>query len=294
MLSSNKKILIIGGTGFIGRNLFNYFQHHSLHKVMAPTRRELNLLDDIACKVYISESQPDIVIHCAVDINSTENTLRMFFNIFNQCHSYGKLIQLGSGAEYDKRAYKPMMNESQFANSVPVDTYGLAKFLIARTIKSSKYKNSFNLRLFGIFGCYEDYSRRFISNNICRALSGLPVSLNRDMLFDYIHVDDLARFILEIIDKKSLISNDYNFCSGNPLYLSKIASMIQAEMGQECQIIIKQDGFNPEYSGDPSKLFSEVGVFKFAPIRDKIHQLANYYRKNFTKSKIKDFKGSLN
>jgi dTDP-4-dehydrorhamnose reductase len=56
---------------------------HTLHQILAPTRSELNLFDDQACKKYLSKELPDYVIHSAVDINSVENTLRIFFNIYN-------------------------------------------------------------------------------------------------------------------------------------------------------------------------------------------------------------------
>lgn len=294
MLANHQSILIIGGTGFIGRNLRKYFEENTSYIIDAPTRQDLNLLDDQACKNYLSSKNPDFVIHCAVDISSVENSLKMFFNIFNEQDSYGQLIQLGSGAEYDRRVYQPKMNESKYGVSIPVDTYGLSKYLIARELKSEANQKSINLRLFGIFGKHEDYTRRFISNNICRVLAGLPISLNRDMLFDYIHVDDLGRFLVSLLPKLPLRFNDYNFCTGNPLSLREIGLMIQDVMGQEKPITIKQDGFNPEYSGNPGKLFSEIGNFEFSPIKDKIIELADFYNKNMTPLDIKRFKDGLN
>ena len=103
------KLLIIGGTGFIGRNLKNYFEKKIDIKVYAPTRQELDLFDDNLCFEYIKKLKPDIVIHSAVDITSVENTLKVFFNIYNANEHFGHMIQIGSGAEYDKRAYKPKM-----------------------------------------------------------------------------------------------------------------------------------------------------------------------------------------
>ena len=76
------KLLIIGGTGFIGKNLKNYFESKNDIKVYAPTRQELNLFDDNLCFEYIKKLKPDIVIHSAVDITSVENTLKVFFNIY--------------------------------------------------------------------------------------------------------------------------------------------------------------------------------------------------------------------
>ena len=50
------------------------------------------------------------------------------------------MIQIGSGAEYDKRAYKPKMKEALFKNSIPIDTYGIGKFCIANILEDSKNK----------------------------------------------------------------------------------------------------------------------------------------------------------
>lgn len=294
MPTNNQSVLIIGGTGFIGRNLYQYFEKNTSYSVLAPTRQELNLLDDQACKTYLLRMKPDFIIHSAIDITSVENTLKMFFNIFNQHENYGQLIQLGSGAEYDRRAYQPKMDESLFGISIPIDTYGLAKYLIARELKSSVHKNSINLRLFGIFGKYEDFSRRFISNNIFRVLAGFPVSLNRDMLFDYIYVDDLGKFLVELLPKLPLLYNDYNFCTGNPLSLKEIGLLVQEVMGQQQSIIIRQDGLNPEYSGSPKKLFSEITEFSFSPIKNKIIELVDFYKVNVSQVEIDKFRNSLN
>ena len=77
------KLLIIGGTGFIGKNLKKYFEKKNNFEVYAPTRQELDLFDDSSCLEYVKKLKPDIVIHSAVDITSVENTLKVFFNIYN-------------------------------------------------------------------------------------------------------------------------------------------------------------------------------------------------------------------
>ena len=285
------KLLIIGGTGFIGRNLKNYFEKKNDFKVYAPTRQELDLFDDNLCFKYIKKLKPDIVIHAAVDITSVENTLKVFFNIYRANEYFGHMIQIGSGAEYDKRVYQPKMTEKLFKNSVPIDTYGLGKFCIANFLEDNKNKKITNLRLFGIFGNYEDYSRRFISNNICNSLAGLPVSLNRNMLFDFIWVDDFSIFLDSIFDKIPLSSISYNFCSGNPVSLLELAQIINKLMKNSDEIVIKNPGMNPEYSGDPSMLFNEIGKFSFTPFESSISKLIEFYKKTMTSEDLEIFKG---
>jgi len=285
------KLLIIGGTGFIGKNLKQYFEGREGFEVYAPTRKELDLFDDKSCLDYVKNLKPDLVIHSAVDITSVENTLKIFFNIYNAKEYFGHMVQIGSGAEYDKRAYEPRMKESIFKKSIPIDTYGLGKFCIANTLESTEENKVTNLRLFGIFGSYEDYSRRFISNNICNSLAGLPVSLNRNMLFDFIWVDDFSRFLHGIIDKLPLTKTSYNFCSGSPVSLVDLAEIINRLMSNSTDVIVKNSGMNPEYSGDPSIIFNEIGDFDFTPFESSIGKLIKFYKETLTDEDIEIFRG---
>ena len=276
------KLLIIGGTGFIGKNLKQYFEGKEDFEVYAPTRQELDLFDDKACLDFVKKLKPDLVIHSAVDITSVENTLKVFFNIYSTKDYFGHMVQIGSGAEYDKRAYEPRMKESLFKKSIPIDTYGLGKFCIANVLENNEKNKVTNLRLFGIFGRYEDYSRRFISNNICNSLAGLPVSLNRNMLFDFIWVDDFSRFLHSVLGKLPLSSMSYNFCSGSPVSLINLAEIINKLMSNSTDIIVKNPGMNPEYSGDPSMIFDEIGEFDFTSFESSISRLIEFYKKTLT------------
>ena len=259
--------------------------------VYAPTRQELDLFDDNSCLEYVKKLKPDLVIHSAVDITSVENTLKVFFNIYNAKKYFGHMVQIGSGAEYDKRVYEPIMKESLFKKSIPIDTYGLGKFCIANALESTEENKVTNLRLFGIFGSYEDYSRRFISNNICNSLAGIPVSLNRNMLFDYIWVDDFSRFLHSILDKFPLARTSYNFCSGTPISLVDLAEIINDLMSNSTDVIVKNSGMNPEYSGDPSIIFNEIGDFDFTPFESSIGKLIKFYKETLTDADIEIFRG---
>ena len=68
MQNNIQSVLIIGGTGFIGQNMRQYFEKNTSYVVLSPTRQELNLLDDQACKRYLLSKKPDFVIHSAVEI----------------------------------------------------------------------------------------------------------------------------------------------------------------------------------------------------------------------------------
>ena len=57
------KILITGGSGFLGRRLAAYYQSRS--ECIVPSHAELEICDRDRCHEYISRSAPDYVIHTA-------------------------------------------------------------------------------------------------------------------------------------------------------------------------------------------------------------------------------------
>ena len=278
-----EKILILGGTGFIGKSLKELFsEDQKQYQIFSPTRKELNITKYEECYSYLKRIKPDIIIHASVDINSVENSVGMLNNILANKRFFGKLIFLGSGGEYNPRLYQPLMKEDFTKNSYPENGYYLSKFICGREIEFSEIENIFNLRIFGIYGPYELYQKRFISNNICRVLSGLPISLNKDMNFDYLYIDDLFKIIKIFINNNNLNYKTYNVCSGKPIKLSYLANQIKEIMNVKNEVIIKNEGLNPEYSGDPGRLLKEIGHYNFIKHSDSIKAMVNFFYKKFS------------
>ena len=268
------KILITGTNGFVGRNLMEYFQERT-SSLFCPKRQELNLLDSVAVQDYLEKHQFEVVIHCGVNINSVEENLKMYFNLERSSESFGRLICIGSGAEYDMRNYFPGMKEDYFLKHIPTDVYGFSKYVIAKDIESNP-RNIYNLRVFGIFGKYEDYTRRFISNNICRVLCSMNISMNKNMFFDYLYVDDFAR-IVEIFLDNNPAKRSYNICAEKSIDLFTLAKIIKKIDGNKASILIKEEGLNPEYSGNNSMFIDEFGKFNYTPIETAIKDLYAWY-----------------
>lgn len=268
------KIFITGTNGFVGRNLKERLGgRHDLH---CPKRGQLDLLDAEAVRGFIAEKGFDAVIHCAVNILSVEDTLKMHFNLERCSGFFGKMLSVGSAAEYDLRHYVPMMAEDYFGAHIPADVYGFAKHVIAKDIEC-RPRNIYNLRVFGIYGKYENHKRRFISNNICRALCGLDLSIQKNMYFDYLYVDDFAR-IVELFLAREPQRRSYNVCTGERVDLLSLARMIQAIDGKGRPIIVKEEGFKPEYTGDNRLFLREFGGFAFTPHERAIAELYRWYR----------------
>ena len=268
------KILITGTNGFVGKNMKEYFKarKYNLH---CPKRQQLNLLDSLAVFDYLKKYHFDVVVHCGVNILSVEQNLKMYFNLERCSKYFGKLFSIGSGAEYDKRKYIKRMNEDYFLKNIPDDVYGFSKYVIAKDIEYTK-KNIYNLRVFGIFGKYEDYKRRFITNNICKVLCNLDISIKQNMYFDYIYINDFCR-IVEILMDKSPQHRSYNICAEKSIDLMTLGKIINQIDGNKASILVKEKGLNLEYSGDNSRFIKEFGKFNYTNHEQAISELYKWY-----------------
>ena len=116
------KILITGSNGFIGKNIKEHFQT-KFNEIFAPKRDELNLLNRNAVESYIKKNNFDVIIHCCVTLTSIEENLEMYFNIERLSDLFGKLICIGSGAEFDGKNYLPKMSEDYFNKYISYNSF---------------------------------------------------------------------------------------------------------------------------------------------------------------------------
>lgn len=275
------RLLLLGASGFIGKNLKEAWEGR--YDLSAPTRRELDLLDAAAVERYLREGCFDAVLHTAAANHMThpeegprilEHNLRMFFNLERCRDLYGKLLYFGSGAEYDMRHYIPQMREEYFGNHIPQDPYGFSKYIMSKQATG----NIYDLRLFGVFGKYEEWRRRFVSNMICRNLTGQVMEMNQNMYFDYLYIDDLIP-VLEWFLTHEPKHHHYNVCSGQRFELLVLAKMVRQETGTPAEITIKQEGWKLEYTGNNDRLRSEMGDLSLTPISTAIQKMITYYQK---------------
>jgi GDP-L-fucose synthase len=275
------KVLITGGTGFIGRNLIERLRERC--QVAAPGRAELNLLDGEAVRAYLEPQRFDAVIHAAAEGVSRRhaagpdlvaNNCRMFFNLARNAQAFGRMLFLSSGAVYDKAHWRARMPEDYFDAHVPADDYGFSKYVCAKA--AGLLDRVYEMRVFGVFGRYEDWRIRFVSNTCCRALFGLPVIIGRNVSFDYLDVEDLAG-ILECCLEAELRHRQYNVCRGAAFDLTTLAGKIEAVSGRGLDVSVKQEGAGGEYSGDNSRLLAELPGLRFRSIDDSLARLYRWY-----------------
>lgn len=271
-------ILITGGSGFIGRNLREQL---SDYHIFAPRHAELDLLDFDALKSYVEQNRIEAIIHGAIHVpmfNGAEkeffNDMQMFLNLEKLSSSVDKIIYFGSGAEYDKRFPIRNVTEEEFGSSIPASEYGLAKYTMTKIARASE--NIYNLRLFGIFGQYELWEIKFLSNLCCKAIFDLPLTIRKDCAFNFIHINDLPAVVRWMLEDKPK-HHDYNFCHDQSYLLSELASMVKDVSGKDLEIQLLSNEKNLDYTACNRRLKTELNAWKPTPMRQAIENLYRYY-----------------
>ncbi|WP_425806397.1 NAD-dependent epimerase/dehydratase family protein [Desulfitobacterium sp. Sab5] len=285
MVEKKKTILLVGASGFMGRNLKEFLEkENELYDIYAPTSHEFDISDERAVKKQLEKRHYDVIIHAAVfnprvasnkdSSKELDKNLRMFFNFERYQKLFGKMLYFGSGAEFDKRREISMINEENAGNGIPTTDYGLYKYITNRSIQHSE--NIYNLRIFGLFGKYENWKRTFISGACCKAVKNLPITIRQNVYFDYLYIDDFCK-IVEWFINHDVRHKVYNVTSGKTINLLAIANIIKKISGKELPIYVCKEGLANEYSASNERLLKEIGSFKFLPMDEAISDLYVWY-----------------
>lgn len=277
-----KKILITGGSGFIGKNLVLNLKNKYLIKY--PSHTELNLINGKNVLDYLKKEKFDIVIHAANRGGNPrlgykqeffKENLEMFNNLLGGEVYFKKMIFLGSGAEYNRKKDIKEVKESEFGKSIPTDDYGLYKYLCSEIIWA--HPKIVSLRLFGVFGEHEEYSFRFISSLMVRYLFKQPLIIKQNAFFNFIDIIDLIK-IIDYFINNTTNHQFYNIGAEKKVSLLSLAKRINKLDNYQVPLEIKTKGLNFEYSGNINRLQEEF-KFKSTPINKSLMRLFLWYKK---------------
>lgn len=278
---AKKRIFITGASGFIGRNLVESFS--GKYEIFAPSHKELDLLDAAAVQRYIKKNDFHTIIHSANKgggrdtiglMGVVEQNLRMFFNLARCSALADRMIYFGSGAEYGKHRDLKKIKESQFDEVVPKDDYGFYKYICSK--HAEKSDNILNLRLFGVFGKYENYEYKFISNAILKNLFSRDIIISQNVVFDYLYITDLVKIVDHFLSHRAK-HKAYNVTPDRSIDLLNIAKAINEISPKKSKARVLNPGFNYEYTGSNARLKAELTRFQFTEYRTAMRELLDYY-----------------
>jgi GDP-L-fucose synthase len=139
---SNRRVVVTGGNGFLGRAVIDRLAARDVGGVMTPTSAEFDLRDRLAVTDMFAETEPDLVIHLAARVGGIGanqarpadlylDNLLMGTYVLDEARRRGteKTVVIGTICSYPKFTPVPFQEESLW-QGYPEETnapYGIAK-----------------------------------------------------------------------------------------------------------------------------------------------------------------------
>ena len=248
-----KRILIVGGTGFIGFHLAKKclkkkFLVTSLSFGKPKKERYLKKVKYVQCDIsnknYLKRNIKgnfDYVVNLGGYVNHNEKT-KTYNSHYKGCKNLAdffrkkniiSFIQIGSSVEYGP--IKSPQSEIQNCSLKKLkSTYGKAKFLATKYLLGLFEKEKFPvtiLRLYLVYGPNQDPNRLISSViNSCLLKKKFPCS-NGNQFRDFLYVDDLINAITRCFGNSNSIGKIINMGQGKPKKVKDIIKSINSKIG---------------------------------------------------------------
>lgn len=247
-----EKILIIGGTGFLGYHLAKHYSKKKNIQILSLSRnkpkkiRRLKkvkyLFADISKKKHLFEilkNQKNIqyVINFGgeVEHKKFKKTFKSHYNGLKNLSEFflkkniKKFIQIGSSLEYGKQK-SPQKETNKLK---PNSNYSKAKAYASRFLLSIFKTKKFPvviLRPYQVYGPYQDFNRMipFVINN---CLKNKKFACSSGLQYrDFLYVDDFVKSIIYLLKKNNFVGQCFNIGSGKALQIKGIIKSIQKKI----------------------------------------------------------------
>lgn len=268
------KILLTGGTGFVGKNIYHYLSGGN-NNIIALGKDIYDLRDAYACKKAVEHYQPDIIIHAAGSVGGIGanqknpgkfmyDNLAMGMNMIEQTRQYiakhnkgrsVKFILLGTVCAYPKFTPVPF-GESELWNGYPEETnapYGIAKKALAKLAETyyEQYgMNVVNLIPVNMYGPYDHFN-----DTTSHVIPALILKFHKAKILgekfveiwgtgeasrEFLYAKDCAKAInLAII--KDPGPQPINIGTGKEIKIKDLAALIKNKVGYTGEIVFNKD-----------------------------------------------------
>lgn len=305
----NKRVLVTGGNGFVGKNLMARLEGVGAEKIYAPRSTECDLTDKENVDLLFEAYRPHITIHLAGKVGGiyANKTLpgEFFYKnivmgtlVLDAAYSYGceKTVALAAGCGYPKSIEVPY-SEEDFWKGLPDENtraYSMAKknLIIQSWAYREQYDfNSTILLPANLYGPHDNFDlemshvvpaliRKFVEakergdNHVVVWGTGVATR-------EFLYVEDTVQAILDITEKCDE-SGPFNLGTGKETSIKELVETISRLVEFDGDIVwdtTKPNGQLRRFY-DMSKFEEAVGYVPGTTLEEGLRQTIDWYRIN--------------
>lgn len=262
MSVQNKRILVTGAHGFIGRHLCQALRQGGAYvvgcgrnadkrNIYASKLYELNIVDKSCVQDIVKSVRPDFVVHLAATKNNGidfsaywdayETNLVGSLNLIEACDAlnpFTRFIFLGSADEYGvTRA--PYV---ETAREAPVNAYGISKLAVTQLLQSRWRTKAFPaviLRPTIVYGPGQR-ANMFLPAIIEALVRGEEFEMTTGLQTrDLVYIDDLIHAILLAMETPKIEGKVINISSARPTQIIELARMTAKIIDEKAESLLR-------------------------------------------------------
>ena len=308
-----KKLLVIGGAGFIGSHVvdelvktdageiliydnFSRGTRDNLTDALKDSRvRVFGLGGDITQTDILNEAMKGVdgvfhlaalwLLHCHEYPRSAfEVNMRGTFNVLEACvaNKVTRLVYSSSASVYGNAVQIPMSEDHVYNNRTFYGATKIAGEHMCRAYHERYGLNYVGLRYMNVYGSRQDYKGAYIAvvmKVLDRLDQGLPPIIYGDgsQEYDFVYVSDVAVANVKAMQAETT-DTFYNVGSGQATTILAITQMILEITGSRLPTQYEPAGqtFVTKRIGDPTKAARELGFRSSIDLRDGLKRLIEW------------------
>ncbi len=303
----NAKILVTGAHGGLGQALLACLDSHGFTNVLAPSKKQLDLLDVDATRDFIKKEDPVIVLHLASVVfgllGNIENQMRSLgentvinSNLFSSIETSNVkyIFFAGTVASYPYPYSRLPLLESDFFKGLPHRGefgYAMAKrhaypyLEMLKDTRDVKFTYGIFTNLYGRGDRFNERNGHVIPSLIMKAhrakREGMPLTVwgNGTAKRDFLHFNDAAEAIVMCL-KSGGSDNLINISSGVALEMGRLSEIIAGCAEIEDIVYLKDKPIGISERVVDNSILRLLGFEITVPIEDGISDLYRWYCDN--------------
>jgi GDP-L-fucose synthase len=303
---TEKRVLVTGGTGFLGKNVVNKLKEHGCKEVLVPTHSQYDLTDVEAIKRMYDDLKAGIIIHLAavvggIGANRAHPGKFFYDNAVMGIHlieearkrNVEKFVQIGTICAYPKFTPVPFKEEDLW-NGYPEETnapYGLAKKMLLVQLQAYRQEYGFNgiyllpVNLYGPGDNFDLESSHVIPAMIRKFVEAKESKREEVVLWgdgsptrEFLYVEDAAEGIVLATEKYDK-PGPVNLGAGFEISIKELAEKIKKIVGYDGKITwdtTKPNG-QPRRMLDTTKAEREFGFKAHTNFDEGLRKTIEWY-----------------